>query len=423
MRKQLAVEHVRIGMHIVELDIDWLKSPFWRKRFTVKTEKEMRLLREYCKTVFIDIKECTPASLAHLRRKKTTPVARQVKPQNLEPAQQPLTQDPPTAEEIPFKDRKGLLAVPELLSRKELQKIELHIGVCVNEIKDVFTRISNGDTVNCENLTNAVKRLTDDALNDAGSLLLISRLQERELSLAEKSVNVCILTIAFAQYLQLNTHKTHVLGLGALLHDVGMLKVPEYLLNHEGPLNKAQRQAIEYHVIEGLSFVGLHDELSGIRELRDIIGNHHERYDGSGYPKGLKGDKIPYMAQILGITSTYEAMTRERFYSGAASPTQALSKMYSWRSTLFDARLVHSFIKALGVYPPGCMVELEDQQVAVVTAINPENRTRPVIRILTGPASSESSYADELNLMRPELAHMKISRTLEGNDIERLNIA
>ncbi len=421
MRKQLAVEHVRIGMHIVELDIDWLKSPFWRRRFTVKTEKEMQLLKEYCKTVFIDLKECTPASLAHLRRKKSA--AKQSEQKAPAPTEQQPIQNTEPAEEIPLEERKGLLAVPELLSRKELQKIEGHIAVCVNEIKDVFTRISNGDTVNCENLTNAVKRLTDDALNDAGSLLLLSRLKEKELSLAEKSVNVCILTIAFAQYLQLDKHKTHVLGLGALLHDVGMLKVPEYLLNHEGPLNKAQRQAIEYHVIEGMSFVGLHDELSGIRELRDIIGNHHERYDGSGYPKGLKGDKIPYMAQILGITSTYEAMTRERFYSGASSPTQALSKMYSWRATLFDAQLVQKFIKALGVYPPGCMVELEDSQVAVVTGINPENRTRPVIRILTGPPSSESSYADELNLMRPELAHMKISRTLEGTDLERLNIA
>lgn len=416
MRKQISVENVRIGMHIVELDIDWIKSPFWRREFIVKTEQEMQLLREFCKTVYIDIMESTPSSLAHLRKKRAPEPASD---KSVRQSSQSISSE----REIPLEKRSGLIAVPELLSRKELKKIESHIAVCVNEVKEVFTRISNGDTVSCEKLNNAVKRLTDDALNDAGSLLLLSRLKEKELSLAEKSVNVCILTIAFAQYLQLDKHSTHVLGLGALLHDVGMLKVPDYLLNHQGPLNKAQRQAIEYHVIEGMSFVGLHHELSGIRELRDIIGSHHERYDGSGYPKGLKGDKIPYLAQILGITSTYEAMTRERFYSGASSPTQALSRMYGWRAKLFDAQLVQQFIKALGVYPPGCMVELADSQVAVVTAINPENRTRPVIRILTGSPSSESSYADEMNLMMPELAHVKISRTLEDSDLARLNIA
>lgn len=411
MKKQISVANVRIGMRVVELDISWMKSPFWRREFTVKTEHELQQLRDFCKVVEIDIMKSSAASLAHLRRRRPRPEA-SPPPEIIQP------EEPSGEKEIPLEERKGLLGAPELLSRKEIQQIEKHIAVCVNEIKDVFTRISNDDTVNCAKLNDAVKRLTDDALNDAGSLLLLSRLKEKEQSLAEKSVNVCILTIAFAQYLQLDKHSMHVLGLGALLHDVGMLKVPDYLLNHPGPLNKAQKQAIEYHVIEGMSFVGLHDELSGIRELRDIIGSHHERYDGTGYPKGLKGDKIPYLARILGITSTYEAMTRERFYSNASSPTQALSRMYSWRSKLFDAELVQHFIKALGVYPPGCMVELHDNQIAVVTAINPENRTRPVIRILTGHPDESSSYADELNLMQPDMSHIKISRTLEASDLE-----
>ncbi|OPX56768.1 HD-GYP domain, c-di-GMP phosphodiesterase class II (or its inactivated variant) [Oceanospirillum multiglobuliferum] len=413
MRKKIPVTHVRIGMRVVELDVSWLQSPFWRREFTINTQKELQQLQECCKSVVIDVMASTPASLAHFRRRPAAEVKVVEETEEIEQAPEPK-------EEIPIEKRTGLLAAPELLSRKELQHIESNIAVCVDEIKDVFTRIGEGKLVSCKKLTDAVKRLADDALNDAASLLLLSRLKEKEQSLAEKSVNVCILTIAFAQYLQLDSHKIHVLGLGALLHDVGMLKVPEYLLTHQGPMNKAQKQAIEYHVIEGMSFVGLHDELSSIRELRDIIGSHHERYDGSGYPKGLKGDKIPYLARILGITSTYEAMTRERFYSAAASPTQVLSKMYSWRSKLFDASLVQQFIKALGVYPPGSMVALEDNQVALVTAINPENRARPVIRLLTNELAINDSYSEELNLMLPELAHIKIARTLDESDFTRL---
>jgi len=411
MQKQISVEQARIGMRIVELDIRWLDSPFWRRGFTIKNQNELQKLKNCVNKVTIDVEASTPESLVHLKRRR--PAQLKENSTAIPEAKEP--------KDIPLKDRKGLIAAPELLSRKELQKIESHIGVCVDEVKDLFTRVSEGNRVNCQKLTDAVSRLTDDALNDAASLLLLSRLKEKEQSLAEKSVNVCILTIAFAQYLELDKHNMHVLGLGALLHDIGMLKVPEYLLSYTGAMNKAQKQAIEYHVIDGISFVGLHNELSSIRELRDIIGSHHERYDGSGYPKGLKGDKIPYLARILGITSTYEAMTRERFYSDASSPTQALSKMYSWRSKLFDAKLVNQFIKALGVYPPGSMVKLEGGQVAIVIMINPENRTRPVIRILNKNLQVDDGHINEVDLLAPEMAHIKIAGTLDDRELAKIN--
>lgn len=411
-KKTIAAEHVRIGMRVVELDINWLESPFWRRGFTVKSEEELIKLKRACKQVVIDIEASTRHSLSHFRQKP------------VEPAKARKLAEPETktkyAENNALENRKGLIAAPELLNRKELQIIEGNIAVCVGEVKDLFTRVNDSNRVSFKKLTEAVHKLMDDALNDAASLLLLSRLKEKEQSLAEKSVNVCILTIAFAQYLELDSHTIYLLGMAALLHDIGMLKVPNYLLSYEGKLNKAQRQAIEYHVIEGMSFVGLHNELSTLPELKEIIGNHHERYDGSGYPRGLKGDKIPYLAQILGITSTYEAMTRERFYSDASNPTQALSRIYSWRAKLFDASLVNRFIKALGVYPPGCMVELMDGQIAIVTMINPENRTRPVVRALNSNLQGSEDVQAEIDLMRPQNAQISIKRTLDDTNLQEL---
>jgi len=411
-KKTIAAEHVRIGMRVVELDINWLESPFWRRGFTVKSEEELIKLKRACKQVVIDIEASTRHSLSHFRQKP------------VEPAKARKLAEPETktkdAENNALENRKGLIAAPELLNRKELQIIEGNIAVCVGEVKDLFTRVNDSNRVSFKKLTEAVHKLMDDALNDAASLLLLSRLKEKEQSLAEKSVNVCILTIAFAQYLELDSHTIYLLGMAALLHDIGMLKVPNYLLSYEGKLNKAQRQAIEYHVIEGMSFVGLHNELSTLPELKEIIGNHHERYDGSGYPRGLKGDKIPYLAQILGITSTYEAMTRERFYSDASNPTQALSRIYSWRAKLFDASLVNRFIKALGVYPPGCMVELMDGQIAIVTMINPENRTRLVVRALNSNLPGSEDVQAEIDLMRPQNAQISIKRTLDDTNLQEL---
>ena len=415
-KKTNAAEHVRIGMRIVELDINWLESPFWRRGFTVKTEEELIKLKRACRQVVIDIEASARHSLTHFRKKPVEPAKARKKP---EQEQQTKAQK---AESLALEQRKGLIAAPELLNRKELQIIEGNIAVCVGEVKDLFTRVNDSNRVSFKKLTQAVHKLMDDALNDAASLLLLSRLQEKEQSLAEKSVNVCILTIAFAQYLELDNHTIYLLGMAALLHDIGMLKVPSYLLSYEGKLNKAQRQAIEYHVIEGMSFVGLHNDLSTLPELKEIIGNHHERYDGTGYPRGIKGDKIPYLAQILGITSTYEAMTRERFYSDAANPTQALSRIYGWREKLFDAKLVNRFIKALGVYPPGCLVELMDGQIAIVTMINPENRTRPVVRALNNNLQGSENTRAEIDLMREENAEISIKRTLDDTNLQELGV-
>lgn len=416
MRKEIEVKEARVGMRVVELDISWLKSPFWRNAFTIRNEKDLRVLAEYCTTIVIDLNESALSSTNHLRKRYSDEGQNAVKPgfSGKGQTKKPVDADAPEAgQENPEET---------LPARKKLKSLESHISVSVEDVKNVFADIRNGNAIDSDKLKESVTTLTSDVLEDSGSLLLLSRLKEKEQTLAEKSVNVCILTMILAKHLKLDKRSIRVLGLGALLHDIGMLKVPDNLMHHPGPLNKSQRAIIEQHVVDGVSFVGLHEDFSAIPELREMIGGHHERYDGSGYPQGLKGDRIPFFARILGLTTTYEAMTRERFFCETSSPTKALAKLYSWRSKLFDAELVEQFIQALGVYPPGCVVELEGGQIAVVTAINPDNRTRPVIRILLGHDQSMLTNQPELDLMMPALAHLKIMRTVDTNELDEFEL-
>lgn len=409
MRKEIDVADARIGMKVVELDISWLKSPFWRNAFIIRTDKELKLLHQSCKTIVIDLNESDISATNHLRKRYADTPSAEVKPGFINNKKK---------SESVQENQPGLVKDDDVPVRKKLKSIENHLSVAVEDITDVFSDISGGRSADTDKIKASVETLTKDVLKDTGSILLLSRLKDKEQTLAEKSVNVCILTVMFARYLKMDARSIRILGLGALLHDIGMLKVPENLINHPGDLNKSQRAIIEQHVVDGVSFVGLNETFSGIPELREMIGGHHERYDGSGYPQGLKGDRIPLFARILGITTTYEAMTRERFYSATYSPTKALARLYSWRSRLFDARLVEQFIQALGVYPPGCVVELEGGQVAVVTAINPENRTRPVIRILLSQEQKALTDQPELDLMMPQLAHLKILRTIDSSEFE-----
>ena len=408
MHKKVAVDDVRIGMKVIELDINWMNSPFWRHAFKIKSDKEIRQIKQFCKFVVIDLNESDLAATNHLRQKVSD--------------QQETLEAQKTAQVVKKKQKEEQKAEPveaaDTAAWQRLKKAEGDLEQTVEQMSDVFSDIKVGRAVDSPKLKRSVETMAQDVLSDSSSLLLLTRLKEKEQSLAEKSVNVCVLTLTFAKHLGIRKDQLYELGLGALLHDIGMLKVPDNLLNHPGPLNPSQRAIIEQHVLDGVSFVGLNEELSSMEGLRDMIACHHERYDGSGYPRGLKGKSIPLFARILGITTTYEAMTRERFYSETSSPTQALAKLYRWRYKLFDGRLVEKFIQALGVYPPGCLVELNTGQVAVVTAINPDVRTRPVIRVLLSKDQAALTDQPELDLLMPELSHISILRTLDTRDLD-----
>ncbi len=434
MQKKVLIDDIRVGMRVIELDISWLKSPFWRRAFTIKNEKDIQQIKQYCKYIVIDLNESDLAATNHLRQQysDTAKESVELRVQRKLPGDSSYSAkgrddseqsaDAGASEQLSKQASLDGGRVPveaaDTPARQRLKKAEKDFDQTVHHMTDIFSDIRVGRAVDSPKLRQSVTTLAQDVMGDSSSLLLLTRLKEKEQTLAEKSVNVCILTLTFAKHLGIRKDQLHELGLGALLHDIGMLRVPDNILAQQGPLNPSQRAIVEQHVMDGVSFVAMNDELSPMEGLKNMIACHHERYDGSGYPVGIKGKAIPLFARILGITTTYEAMTRERFYSPTSSPTQALAKLYRWRYTLFDGRLVEKFIQALGVYPPGCLVELDSGQVAVVTAINPDQRTRPVIRVLLAQDQTALTDQPELDLMMPELAHIHILRTLDTRDLE-----
>ena len=126
--------------------------------------------------------------------------------------------------------------------------------------------------------------------------------------------------------------------------------------------------------------------------------HHQERMNGNGYPNQLKGKEISFLARIVAITSVYEALTRKRSDREALSPAKALSQLYRWRFEDFDNRLVEKFIQSLGVYPPGCLVELNTGALAVVYATHPNQRLNPKVRLLTSAHLEPLETQESLDL-------------------------
>jgi HD-GYP domain-containing protein (c-di-GMP phosphodiesterase class II) len=164
------------------------------------------------------------------------------------------------------------------------------------------------------------------------------------------------------------------------MHDVGNLRLPSALLHKRTPLTAAEHDILKSHVMHSVEILQASHNASPV--LVETVAQHHERFDGSGYPKGIKGDEISMLGAMAGIVDTYAAMTNARPYREPALPQEVLQQLYGWRGTLFNPELVEKFIQCIGIFPVGSLVELNTREVAIVMAHNQVRRLKPRLMLI-----------------------------------------
>jgi len=193
-------------------------------------------------------------------------------------------------------------------------------------------------------------------------------------------LNVGVLAIILGKYLGLDKDVLRLLGLAGMFHDVGKARIPEDILNKPARLTTREMDIIKTHPAESYKIIsataGPNPEI-----LRGAI-EHHERYDGTGYPRGLAGGKIGTFGRIVSIVDVYDALTSKRCYKDAMPTAKALSLMYQWRDSNFAPNSIEHFIKCIGVYPIGSFVRLSNGEHAIVIANNEANAARPTVKIV-----------------------------------------
>jgi HD-GYP domain-containing protein (c-di-GMP phosphodiesterase class II) len=349
-KKQIPVEELRPGMYVADLDRPWLGAPFLFQGFPITSAQQVDALKQYCQTVFIDLERDT-------------------------------SDDSHAVHGLTETSLLGSVVYAELTSvEKELAVARKIYSAFEESIQTAFDKLRVIAELDLEPLKGPVRSMTRSIERNPDAMMLLFRIKQKSGTEFSRAVDTLIHMIAFGRFLQFPGERLLLLGLAGLLLNVGKVRLPDTILQKKGPLTAAEYALAKTHVMHSVEMIRAAPGLP--KGLEDIVIQHHERLDGSGYPQGLRGRQISPDGAIAGLVDCYSALTSVRPYAEQVSPSTALSVLHKLRGTLLNELLVEKFIQCVGIYPVGSAVELNTGETAIVIAQNLTRRLQPRVMVI-----------------------------------------
>jgi HD-GYP domain-containing protein (c-di-GMP phosphodiesterase class II) len=388
-RRQVEVAELQYGMYVAELDRPWTDTPFMFQGFHLRTEQQLDTLKKFCKHVFVDLERTEKAE-----------------PPKPPPAQFKIVGSTPYPEQV---------------------KVEVEFRQATTVYTQTFAAVAEllkpaakqGGVLEAKEVKESVTRLTDSVVRNPDAMLLVTRLREKSAEAHARALQVSIYLIVFARFLQLAREELELLGLLGLLQDVGKTRLPAGLMERKGPLTAEESELVKQHVEYSAEILANTPGLPP--KLPELAMLHHERQDGTGYPRGLKGEQIGLYGSMAAIADTFDALTALRPYAEPLSPSSALSYLYKERGTGFHADLVEQFIQCVGVFPVGSVVELNSGEVGIVITQNLVRRLKPRVMVVLDAKGNPMRPHKILDLEKDQKASAdeiyRIKRTMEQSRV------
>ena len=407
--KKIYVHQLEQGMYVSGLDRPWLETPFYLQGFMIRNAGEVQKLSLYCDYVYVDYEK----SIANLNVEVSHKLSHSRK---LGIAATPFTKELGTRRIVKYDEQNAVT--------EEIKTAHQAYENIKGEFEDMASRISSGKTLSIANLNDVVNPLVDSILRNPGASIWLARLKSQDSYTYRHCIAVAIWCSVIGRQIGLPKKELTLLSMGGMLLDIGKLKIPGAILNKTAQLSEREFTLVKKHVELSLKMVE-----SSSRTLPqaviDMIASHHERFNGSGYPRALQGTQIPLYARIAAIADCYDAVTSQRVYAQPIPHALAIKKMYEWRGYDFQPELIEAFIQSVGVYPTGTLVELSSGAVGIVIKENLGKRLRPQVLIILDSDKQQLPDFQEVNLADPS-GSIDILRTLEpgayGLDPEALYI-
>jgi putative nucleotidyltransferase with HDIG domain len=359
MIKRIRSDQLRPGMYIHDLNCGWMDHPFAFNAFRVDDEKKIeRVIASGIRELYID----------------------STKGLDVEDAQTHAEFHAELDEKI-----NKLAASHEVKPHPVSLREEVSVAKVVHQdahkvVHHLMSDIRMGKQIEVVGMTPVVESITDSIFRNKDAFISLARIKKKDEYTFQHSVSVCALLVAFSRALDYEKNVIMEAGLGGLLHDIGKMKIPDYILNKPAPLSDEEFEIMKSHAAIGRDLL---EHTPGVPETAIIItGQHHERHDGTGYPDRLKDIQISPLGQMASIVDVYDALTSNRIYHKGMEPTAALKKLFEWSKFHFNAALVERFICLIGIYPVGTLVKLESGLLAVVISPGQESLLRPSVRVV-----------------------------------------
>jgi HD-GYP domain-containing protein (c-di-GMP phosphodiesterase class II) len=349
------------GMFVAELDRPWLETPFSLQGFVVRDYDDIEFISKYVQHVFVDAEY---KGTREFLRLATAPTARN--------------------------------NTDSLLLKAEFQQTKVSFESATETLDKVFESLRESRPTDISAVKEAVNPLIEGVFRNQEAVAALLRLKESGDYLYNHGISMAIWAVIVGRYIGLHRDELEKLAIGCAMCDVGMTELPAELLHTPQKLTDKQRRIIEAHPKLGAAMVAESGEVDF--EILAIIENHHERLDGSGYPRGMVGASIPLLARIAGLADTYDAMITARPYAKARTSHEAAQELIDAKGHLFQDSLVEQFVQAIGLFPTGTLVELNSGEVAIVVRQNDSRRLKPEVVVVLDEKKQPKDELEIINL-------------------------
>lgn len=364
---KLPAMNLEPGMFVAELDRPWLETPFALQGFVVHDNEEILYVSNYVDHVYVD------AEYTGVKQSLKLAVA---------------------AMESTPKQRLAL--------REEFKRTKVSFESAAETLDRIFESLRNGRQDDIGAVQAAVNPLIEGVFRNQEAVAALLRLKESGEYRYHHGVSMAVWAAILGRHIGLHRHELEKLAVGCAMCDIGMTQLPPELLDQAENLTDAQRRIIRAHPKMGAELVAKSRNVD--IEILGIIENHHERMDGSGYPRGIEGASIPLLARIAGLVDTYDAMITRRPYAPARTSHEATQELLDCKGRQFQEALVEQFVQAIGLFPTGTMVELNTGEVAIVVGQNATRRLKPELVIVMTPDKERLATPRVVDLANQSIA-------------------
>lgn len=363
--KRIPIDQLTVGMFIAGLDQPWYRTPFLLHKWLVSNPDDIvQLKRHGIQIVTIDTERGLDIGAA--------PVA----PPEAPASEPDASSAQPDTIDAPSNGHASPAAAAAATYREAMQAVER-----------VFTDIEAGQPTKIAALKPVVSTLLKQIIEQPEAMMIqfcLDKMRRFDGTLANHGMDVCVLTLILAVENSCTESDMEALGLGALLHDIGFVRLPRNVYRKTSPLTEQEQALMRQHPQLAATVLSKIDSLP--EAVSHIIAQHHECQDGSGFPKMVKAGGLSPLAQLMALADTYDDLVTSRYGRAPLLPHDAIRQLFVLGAKgRYDKNLVEVAIKMLGVYPLGSLIKLNTNECAVVIGLNHEDRLRPRIRIIRGP--------------------------------------